>query len=202
MIRAFKKITVLSLISLVFGCTSSMAPAPKTLEQTGLNYLIGPGDTVNIFVWRNPEVTTSVTVRPDGKISTPLVEDLQASDKTPTQLARDIEGTLGEYIKSPIVTVIVSGFSGTFSQQISVVGEAAEPQALQFKENMTALDAMIAVGGLGEFADGDSAVIVRSDGDQQVEYAVKLAQLLREGDISANVPMQPGDILIIPEAWF
>ena len=201
MVNAFKILATILVLSLV-GCGGQYPPAPTTIDQSGLNYIIGPGDSVNIFVWRNEEVSTTVTVRPDGKISTPLVEDLQASNKTPTELARSIEASLGEYIKTPIVTVIVSGFVGTFGQQVRVVGEAAEPQAIQYREEMTALDAMIAVGGLTEFADGDKASIVRIEGDKTAQYSVLLERLLREGDISANVELKPGDILIIPEAWF
>ena len=201
MVNVMKILATMLLLSLV-GCTSQYPPAPTTIDQSGLNYIIGPGDSVSIFVWRNEEVSTTVTVRPDGKISTPLVEDLQASNKTPTELARSIEASLSEYIKTPIVTVIVSGFIGTFSQQVRVVGEAAEPQAIPYREEMTVLDAMIAVGGLTEFADGDKASIVRIEGEQTVQYGVSLERLLRGGDISANVALQPGDILIIPEAWF
>ena len=201
MINVSKILAVMLMLSLV-GCASQYPPAPTSIDHSGLNYIIGPGDSVNIFVWRNQEVSATVTVRPDGKISTPLVEDLQASNKTPTELARSIEASLSEYIKTPIVTVIVSGFVGTFGQQVRVVGEAAEPQAISYREEMTVLDAMIAVGGLTEFADGDKASIVRIEGDKTAQYGVALERLLREGDISANVALQPGDILIIPEAWF
>ncbi|HHQ41834.1 MAG TPA: sugar ABC transporter substrate-binding protein [Chromatiales bacterium] len=171
-----------------------MAPGP--------NYIIGPGDTVNVFVWRNPELSATVPVRPDGKITTPLVEDLQASGKTPTQLARDMEQALSKYIKNPIVTVIVTGFVGRYSEQVRVVGEAAKPQALPYKEGMTLLDVMIAVGGLTEYAAGNRARLVRMvDGKQQV-YTVRLEDLVRRGDVSANVRILPGDVLIIPEAFF
>ena len=174
----------------------------RTVSPDEYNYLIGPGDEVQIFVWRNPEVSQSVTVRPDGKISTPLVEDLQASGKTPTQLARDLEKALETYIRQPIVTVIVAGGIGPYSEQIRVVGQATKPQAIAYKRNMTLLDVMIAVGGLTEFADGNNTKIVRVVDDQQQEYLARVDDLLNDGDINANVDMLPGDILIIPESWF
>ncbi len=174
----------------------------QTASPDEYTYLIGPGDEVQIFVWRNPEVSQSVTVRPDGKISTPLVEDLQASGKTPTQLARDLEKALETYIRQPIVTVIVAGGIGPYSEQIRVVGQATKPQAIAYKRRMTLLDVMIAVGGLTEFADGNSAKIVRVVDDQQQEYLARVDDLLNDGDINANVDMLPGDILIIPESWF
>ena len=174
----------------------------QTASPDEYTYLIGPGDEVQIFVWRNPEVSQSVTVRPDGKISTPLVEDLQASGKTPTQLARDLEKALETYIRQPIVTVIVAGGIGPYSEQIRVVGQATKPQAIAYKRNMTLLDVMIAVGGLTEFADGNNTKIVRVVDDQQQEYLARVDDLLNDGDINANVDMLPGDILIIPESWF
>jgi len=170
------------------------APAPA--------YLIGPGDTVNVFVWGNPDLSATVPVRPDGKITTPLVEDVQASGKTPTELARDMEQALATYIKNPVVTVIVTNYVGRFTEQVRVVGQAAQPQALPYREHMTLLDVMIAVGGLTEFAAGNRASIVRVEDGQQRQYAVRLDDLLNDGDITANVAMQPGDVLIIPEAWF
>jgi polysaccharide biosynthesis/export protein len=189
---------------LMAGCTSPY-PQAGDLRATVPDdylYLIGPGDSLNIFVWRNPELSQTVPVRPDGKISVPLVEDLHASGKTSTQLAREIEGVLSTYVKDPLVTVIVGGFQGVFSDQIRVVGEAAQPQALAYRANMTVLDVMIAVGGLTQFAAGNKARLIRRvDGEQQVG-ALRLEDLLRDGDITANVPVVPGDILIIPEAWF
>ena len=180
----------------------STSHGSQTASPDEYNYLIGPGDEVQIFVWRNPEVSQSVTVRPDGKISTPLVEDLQASGRTPTQLARDLEKALETYIRQPIVTVIVAGGIGPYSEQIRVVGQAAKPQAIAYKRKMTLLDVMIAVGGLTEFADGNNAKIVRVVDDQQKEYLARADDLLNDGDINANVDMLPGDILIIPESWF
>lgn len=173
----------------------------QTTDPAKYNYIIGPGDSVQIFVWRNPEVSQSVTVRPDGKITTPLVEDLQASGRTPTQLARDIEKVLETYIRQPIVTVIMGGFGGPYSEQIRVVGEAAKPQALPYREKMSLLDVMIMVGGLTQFADGNEAKIVRVVEGHQQQYRVRIDDLLKDGDITANVDMLPGDILIVPESW-
>lgn len=180
----------------------STSHGSQTASPDEYKYLIGPGDSVQIFVWRNPEVSQAVTVRPDGKISTPLVEDLQASGKTPTQLARDLEKALETYIRQPIVTVIVAGGVGPYSEQIRVVGQATSPQAIAYKRNMTLLDVMIVVGGLTEFADGNSTKIVRIVDGQQQEYLARVDDLLNDGDINANVDMLPGDILIIPESWF
>ncbi len=178
--------------------TSSYPPAAETVASPDYNYLIGPLDTINIVVWRNPELTMSVPVRPDGKVTVPLVEDLPALGKTSTELARDIEKRLSKYIRDPVVTVIVTGFVGPFSQQIRVIGEAAKPQVLQYRQKMTLLDVMIAVGGLTDFAAGNNASIFR-DGKQ---YGVRLTDLIRRGDVSANVEVKPGDVLIIPQSWF
>jgi polysaccharide export outer membrane protein len=186
-------------VLLMAGC-AQLAPPPPAPSMTP-EYLIGPGDTVEVFVWRNPEVSVSVTVRPDGKISTPLVEDLQAANKTPTQLARDIERELANYLKDPLVTVMMRGFVGPYSQQIRVVGEAARPQVLAYREHMSVLDVMIAVGGLTEFAAGNKATIVRIVDGKPQQYGVRLDDLIRDGDITANVAVLPGDILIIPESW-
>lgn len=156
---------------------------------------------LSINVWRNPELSSSVPVRPDGKVSTPLVDELVAQGKTSTQIARDVEQALGKYVRDPVVTVIVTSFVGPYSEQIRVVGEAAKPQFLPFKQKMTVLDVMIAVGGLTDFADGNSATIVRAtEGNKR--YTVRLNDLLKRGDISANVEVLPGDILIIPQSWF
>ena len=162
--------------------------------------MIGSLDTVNIIVWRNPELSMSVPVRPDGNVTTPLVDDLPALGKSPTQLARDIEKALGKYIRDPVVTVVVTTFVGPSSEQIRVIGEAAKPQILAFRKNMTLLDVMIAVGGLTDFADGNKATIYRVADKGQ--YSVRVQDLVKRGDISANVDMRPGDILIIPQSWF
>lgn len=196
-------------VMLMAGCStgsmelpSATPKKPYTTSPSDYVYLIGPGDQVNIFVWRNPEVSNSVTVRPDGKITAPLVEELDASGKTPEQLARDIEKVLGEYIKEPIVTVMVGGFVGPYSEQVRIIGEAANPQSIPYREDMTLLDVMIAVGGITDFAAGNKATIVRVIENQQKEYRVRLDRLIRDGEISANVDMLPGDILIIPESFF
>jgi len=164
-------------------------------------YIIGPGDNVNIFVWGNSELSSSVPVRPDGRITTPLIEDVVASGKTASQLARDMEKELARYIKNPVVTVIVTGFTGRYSEQIRVIGAAAKAQSLPYKEHLTLLDVMITVGGLAELAAGNKASIARVVDGKQYQYNVRLADLIH-GDITANVDMLPGDVLIIPEAWF
>ena len=164
--------------------------------------LFRSGDSVQVFVWRNPEVSGAFPVRPDGKMTMNLIEDLQASGKTPTQLARDIEKTLSKYIQEPIVTVIVSGGVGPFDQQIRVVGEAAKPQALNYREKMSLIDLMISVGGLTDFAAGNKAYILRTTEGKQARLGVRLEDLLKGGDISANVDMRPGDVLVVPESLF
>ena len=178
------------------------ANAVSPVNTPGPDYLIGPGDNLQIFVWRNPELTSTVPVRPDGRISVPLVEDMPAVGKTPTVLARDIEQVLKQYVQEPIVNVIVTGFVGPFGQQIRVVGEAAKPQAISFRANMSLLDVMIDVGGLTRFAAGNRAVIVRKGEGKDKEQRVRLDDLIKDGDVSANVRMLPGDILIIPQSYF
>ena len=175
---------------------------PFTTDPAKYQYLIGPGDSMSIFVWRNSEVSTSVSVRPDGRITAPLVEDVMAANKTPTQLARDLEKALGAYIKDPIVTVTMTGFTGPYAEQIRVVGEAAKPQALPYRQNMTLLDVMIAVGGLTEYADGNDARLLRIENGQQKEYLVRLTDLIKDGQIGANAELLPGDVIIIPESFF
>ena len=183
------------------GCAARYPAAPASVMTSDYKYVIGPGDMVNIVVWRNPELSLSVPVRPDGKITTPLVEDLDAMGKDPSSLARDIEKALEKFIRDPVVTVIVTAFVGPYTEQIRVIGEAAKPQVLAYKQKMTVLDVMIAVGGLTDFADGNRAKILRpSDGNAQ--YSVRLRDLVRRGDVSANVEMKPGDVLIIPQNWF
>lgn len=182
--------------------TPTYPPAPKQTSAYDWNYLIGPGDSVNVYVWRNPEISGSFPVRPDGKMTMNLVEDLPASGKTPSQLARDIEKALAKYIQEPIATVIVGGGIGPYSQQLRVVGEAGKPQALTFRENMTLIDLMIAVGGLTKFAAGNKAYILRTEDGKQTQLGVRLEDLIRGGDIRANVEMRPGDLLVIPESLF
>jgi polysaccharide biosynthesis/export protein len=195
-----------SLVVALFGCGSN--PLPQVPEeqrsmQSDYTYVIGPGDSMEVFVWGNEELTVgNVTVRPDGKISTRLVENIEASGKTPSELARDIEEAYSEYVKSAVVSVIVDEFEGVPSQQVRVVGEASEPTKSPFRKHMTLLDLMIEVGGLTEFADGNKAVLIRSLEGSQNTYTLRLEDLLEDGDISANIALFPGDIIIIPEAWF
>lgn len=192
------------------ACTQNDAPVASsasfkessTSDPEAYKYLIGPGDELNIFVWRNPEISGSFTVRPDGMITTSLVEDIPVTGKTPTELAREIEDVLSTYLREPIVTVTVSGFTGPYTEQVRIIGEASSPQALSYSQYMTVLDVMIQVGGLTEFADGNNTSLVRIENGQQKKYRVRLDDLVRKGDISANTNMLPGDILIIPEAWF
>jgi polysaccharide export outer membrane protein len=175
---------------------------PDEVATQSSEYAIGPGDSLQIFVWDHADLSTEVQVRPDGRISTPLVEDLQAAGRTPTQLARDIEDVLKEYVRTPVVTVIMQQFVGEGSQQIRVVGQAASPRSLQFKQGMTVLDVMIEVGGLAEFAAGNRAKIIRKTPDGEVDIKVRLDDLLNDGDIGQNVTMMPGDVLIIPQSFF
>jgi polysaccharide export outer membrane protein len=165
-------------------------------------YRIGPGDNLNVSVWRNPEISQSVPVRPDGKITTALVEDLPASGKTPTELARDIEKVLSKFIQQPVVTVIVTNFAAPYAEQVRVIGQAARPQALPYRQDMSLIDVLIAVGGLTEFAAGNKASVVRTIEGKQHKIDVRLYDLLKRGDISANMPMHPGDVLVIPESFF
>lgn len=182
------------------GCTG-FPPAPVSAASTDYKYLIGPGDMINIVVWRNPELSMIVPVRPDGKISAPLVENLPAMGKDPATLARDIEKTLSQFILEPKVNVVVTGFVGPYSEQIRVIGEAARPQVLSYKQKMTLLDVMIAVGGITDFADANNATLLRTaDGNKQ--YSVRIKDLIKRGDTSANVEMKPGDVVIIPQSWF
>ncbi len=178
--------------------TTTRAPSAAAPD-----YVIGPGDALNIFVYRAPELSANLPVRPDGRLSLPLVPDIEAAGKTPTQLARDIEHRLKEYVREPNVTVMVTSFVGPTDRQVRVVGEAAQPKAIPYREGMTVLDVMIQAGGLTRYAAGTRAEIVRRgpDGQQQV-IRVRLASLLRDGDIKQDVQMEPGDTLIIPQGWF
>jgi len=187
---------------LMAACSSpSYPPAPASAATPDYRYVIGPLDVVNIVVWRNPELSMTVPVRPDGRISTPLVEDVPALGKNPEQLARDLEKALSKYIRDPVVTVIVSSFVGPNNEQVRIIGEAAKPQSVPYRQNMTMLDVMIVVGGLTDFADGNHSVLIRGS-EQGKQYRVRLSDLVRRGDISANVDVRPGDILIIPQSWF
>lgn len=201
--RAVKgSIAFLGLI-LLAGCGSYEGePPPVDTGAETPQYIIGPLDSLSVFVWRNPELSTGAVVRPDGRVTLPLVEDLDAAGKTPVELARDVEEALGEYILDPIVTVSVGSFVGPFSEQIRIVGEASRPQAIPYRADMTVLDVMIAVGGLTDFADGNATTLVRDVEGSQHKYRVRLDDLLQDGDISANVAVLPGDVIIVPESWF
>lgn len=188
--------------ALLSGCASgSLPPAPQKAASAGYRYQIGPGDQLEISVWRNPELSAKVPVRPDGKITTPLIEDLQAVGKNPADLAREIEARLAKYIRDPSVTVLVTSFVGNATEQIRVVGQAARPAALPYRQNMTLLDVMITVGGITEFAAGNRAVLIRQ-AENNKQYSIRLKDLLKGGDVSANVEVVPGDVIMIPEGMF
>lgn len=208
--KTFGKIRIILLLCVAYvinGCSSPTLP-PATLHKSqttdvsSYKYLIGAGDVLNIFVWRHEEVSGTFVVRPDGMITTSLVEDIPVSGRTPTELAREIEKILATYLREPVVTVTVNNFVGPISEQIRVIGEAAEPQAINYSQNMTLLDVMIRVGGLTEFADGNDAVLVRIVNGEQIQYDIYIEDLLKNGEISANVDLLPGDIIVIPETWF
>jgi polysaccharide export outer membrane protein len=197
----------LALTPLIIGCISGAplelppTPSQATAKAVGNDYIIGPGDVLEVFVWRNPELTVTVPVRPDGKISTPLVENMVAIGKTPQQLARDMEVVIAEYVRSPKVNIIVTTAASAFSL-VKVVGQVAHPQALPYREGMTVLDAILAVGGLSQFASGNRARIVRVEKGQQTTIHVKLADLVNSGDVRENMPLKPGDVLVVPQSIF
>lgn len=208
--RAFKSIlgpaTVATVLALS-GCSNLPDPPPEMTSATYPDesqsaYLIGPSDQLSIFVWRQPELSTQMAVRPDGKISMPLVDDMLAAGKTPTELSQNISAALREYVQDPKVTVIVSNFVGPYDRQIRVVGQAVRPQAIPFRRNMSVLDVMIQVGGLTEYASGNRAVLVRTAGGSEQKYGLKLADLLEDGEAEANVYVLPGDVIIIPQSYF
>lgn len=200
MIRRFA--ALLATVLLIAGCASgNLPPAPTKASTPDYKYLIGAGDTLNISVWRNPELSASVPVRPDGKITAPLVEDIIAIGKNPTELAREMETHLKKYIQDPVVTIVVTSFIGPTSEQVRIVGQATRPAALNYRQQMTVLDAMISVGGLTEFAAGNRAVLIRATEDNKA-YNVRLHDLIKRGDVSANVELRPGDVIIIPESMF
>ncbi len=197
----------LILMLILSGCSgggaatlAAISAAPQ--QRDNADYIIGPGDGLQVFVWGHDDLSTTVQVRPDGEISTPLVEDMKAAGRTPTELARAIEIMLAEYVRSPTVTIIVQRFVGEYARQIRVVGQAAQPQALNYRNGMTLLDVMIAVGGLSEFASGNRAKIVRRQDGQELTIRVRINDLLNKGEMDENVRMLPGDVLIIPESIF
>jgi polysaccharide export outer membrane protein len=205
-VRQFLILSAATLAISLTGCSAtpkypSLPEATYELRSAS-KYKIGPGDSVQIYVWRYPEVTTTVPVRPDGFITAPLLEDIPASGKTPTELARDVEEALSVYLRDPLVTVIVQGFQGIYPEQIRVLGEATNPRALRYRDGMTLLDLMIEVGGLTRFAAGNRAVLMRFEEGERKQYTIRIDDLVERADMSANVDMQPGDILVIPESWF
>ena len=185
----------------VAGCANKLPPPPSVPDSTS-EYRIGPGDALSIFVWQNKELSTEVPVRPDGKISLPLINDLVAAGKTPTQLSTDIQDQLKKYVNNPLVTVIVHSFVGPYSQQVRVVGEAQKPKSLNYRDRMTVLDAIIEVGGLTPLAAGDRATLVRIVGGKQTSFGLRLDDLIKDGDMTANAPLAPGDVIIIPQSYF
>ncbi len=205
---SLRNATMCIIIASITGCNSSSSLPEATTRPsltTDVNdyqYLIGPGDSLTIFVWRNPEVSGQFIVRPDGKVTTSLVEDIDVAGRTPTMLAREIEEQLSVYINNPRVTVSVNSFSGPLSEQVRVIGEATNPSAVNYTEHMTLLDLMIAVGGLTEFADGNNAKLVRVENNNKTTYSLNIDDLIRDGDITKNIDILPGDVIIIPEAWF
>jgi polysaccharide export outer membrane protein len=209
--RTFRLFAGSAIASLALtGCAGSPRPElpPASFvamqEGPGEEYIIGPLDELTVFVWRNPELGAKVQVRPDGRITTPLITDMPAVGKTPSMLAEDIKLQLSQYIQDPLVSVIVDKFAGTFSQQVRVVGATEKPASIPYRANMTLLDAMIAVGGLSEYAAGNRAKLIRFDKatGKQKEYALKLGDLLKKGESRANVMLMPGDVIIIPESMF
>jgi polysaccharide export outer membrane protein len=199
-----RRFVAAAVLILVAACTGQAELAPASIADSGPTelYRIGPGDTLKVFVWGNPGLSDEVPVRPDGRVSIPLLEDVEAADKTPTELGREIEERLSAFVADPLVTVIVTEFVGPFSEQVRVVGEAVEPRAIPYRDDMTILDLMIEVGGLTEFAAGNRSTLVRIAEGTEQQYRVRLDDLVRDGDISANVAMRPGDVVIIPETFF
>jgi len=197
-------VLVLSALAGLTGCGPNYPDAPSHVGDVEIDnqYHIGPGDRLTIDVWRNIDLSATVPVRPDGRVSIPLAEDVLAAGKTPAQLGADLEEILGTYIQDPKVTIIVTDFVGPLGQQIKIVGQATEPRAIAYRKGMTILDAMIEVGGLTEIADGNRAVIVRQEGAEERIYRVRLSDLLRNGEVGANVDLIPGDVVIIPESRF
>lgn len=185
-------------LSLGACAVNNYPPAPDKINQEAYHYKVGAGDTLNVNVWRNPDLSMTIQVRPDGKISTPLAPDVQAAGRTPGEIAREIETRLSKYVRDPVVSVVVTGFHGPYNQQIRIVGQAVRPTAIPYRENMTLLDVMIAAGGLTEFADGNAAILERHG----KTYSIRLGDLLKRGQMSANVPVEPGDVIIIPQSMF
>jgi len=207
--KMLKKLLIAAMaasFSSLAACAGGAAPdAPLTVQIDNAaigEYLVGPGDTVQVFVWRSPELSTTVRVRPDGRISVPLIEDLEVAGRSPSAISRAVERRLAEFVVDPKVTVIIQDFVGQADRQIRVVGAAVKPQAIPYRKDMTVLDVLIASGGLTPFADGNGAVIVRRAGNGSSQYRVRLTDLMREADMGANAQVAPGDVLMIPQRWF
>lgn len=203
------------LFALLMGACTVVAPAAQDAADPGTavpdpgvaapddqDYLIGPGDTLQVFVWGQPDLSVTVPVRPDGRVSTPLIEDIEAVGKTPTELAREMEKVLSEFVRTPKVNVIPQKFVGTFGSQIRVLGQVVKPGGVPYRDNMTLLDVIIEVGGLTKFAAGNRATLVRTVDGRTVETRVRLEDLVNRGRIKENVDMRPGDVVIVPEALF
>jgi polysaccharide export outer membrane protein len=197
----------LAVSPLILSCGSSPpvhpTPTPSEAQAKAVSsdYIIGPGDVLQVFVWRNPELSVTVPVRPDGKISTPLVENMVAVGKSAPQLSRDMEGVLSEYVRQPKVNIIVTNAASAFSL-VKVVGQVVKPSAVPYREGMTVLDAILAVGGLSQFASGNHARIVRVENGHETVIKVKVADLVNNGDVSQNLPLKPGDVLVVPQSMF
>ena len=191
-------LAVLFTLLLSACATNSYPPAPRSVALSEYHYVIGPGDTLHIGVWQNPDLSSTVTVRPDGRISAPLVNGMQAAGLTSDQLAAAIRERISKYVRDPVVTVVVSNFHGALGQQVSIVGAAVKPQSIPYRDKMTVLDAMIAAGGLSPYANGNAAVLIR-DGKS---YSLRLGDLLRDGKMADNVPLLPGDTIVIPQSLF
>ena len=201
--RALRCLLGASGIGLLAACSSypTSGPAPQQVSAVTQRYRIGPNDTLEVLVWRNPELSGKFVVRPDGYVSTPMVEDLKAAGRSPTEVAQDIQTALARYIRDPVVSVTVPEFIGEISDQVRIVGEAVKPQSVPYRPNMTVLDAMLQAGGMTEFADGNGATLIRSaEGNKR--YSVRLKDLLKRGDTNANVPVLPGDIIVVPSGMF
>lgn len=201
--KLFKLFFSVLILYFLVGCSASNNQfLPDNTAYKPTDYLIGPGDNLRIFVWRNADLSSTVVVRPDGRISSPLIDDLSVTGLSASTVAREIETVLSTYIRNPKVSVIVSGFNGAINQQIRVIGNASQPQILPYRVGMTLLDVMISVNGLTDFADGNNAKLIRLENGKTKEYTVELDSLIKDGDISKNRHVHPGDTIIIPESWF
>jgi len=217
---------MVTLLSTLFLISCAYPPLENNVKvPSDYTYIIGPGDGIEIFVWDNPDISKSVTVRPDGKISTPLIDDLVASGKTPSQLARDIEENLSKFVRDPLVSIMVNSFTGIYEQQVRVIGQISgggrsgggggggrgglgggnnrySAKAFPYKKDMTLLDLMIQLGGIGQYADGNRSSIIRTIDNKTYQFGVKIDDLIQDSDLSANIRILPGDILIVPQAFF